>query len=822
MSDGQLAQSVLSLGLEDRQLLLGIDKATQKIASELGKTEKLAQASANRVAKAYTFSFTNIQAAWQMGSRIIGRAWDAVSELADAGSNAAETANLVSVTFGQSAGDIEAWASTTSASLVQTRLETERQAGVLFNMIKNSGLARDAALDMAKGYTQLVGDLSSFFNLRPDESFQRIQSAIAGEQEPLRRLGILIDEASIKQEAYRIGVAKTGAELNRAQKMQATYSLVINQTAVAQGDLANTQDSYANAQRQLVARYQEAKEALGSGIASNQDYNESMLSLSKTLERITEDGTLDKVANAIGHIADAASRAATGIASLINTPKGPLQEALSFALVGVGDTSMEGYLKGTKTELGGASGVEARASAASAAKATPTDTSGDVASSGIAAQETRINNLMALYQKGGEYAKEALVLEPKLLALWKAQASDIDLAAFKADQLTDKIKAQEEAAKAAAKAQQEALEKYRTVLDAFNNGSEQFRAWMDNTNKAVRTDAAKWLNDARSDGEKLVAQYEAEMGKVEDLFRDVPIWAVEAWDDADATSRRYLQSQYGVTAELESAYEGAFHDISATQQEAYDKWRSDMQEQMQLAEEAASQQEALADQWINAWNGADAGLRDMLETAWPGLNQLAAEHESTLERIIREYNKGNESAETRLGIEKKILSTAQAQREEAERARREADIAKFGSAAALGSHGFGLSQFDSSGNRVGGYSAFTTAKELERYAYEAQRLAAQGKADAAIYSLQQMIAQQQIGVGSTSPGYGSMSFGGGGWSGGRAGAISDMQALIEMIQLALQANPQQGQSGAPSGTDANPVVVKVQGGGMGTSALEGI
>ena len=50
------------------------------------------------------------------------------------------------------------------------------------------GLGADNAYKMSKNLTQLTYDISSFYNLNIDEAAQKVQSAIAGELEPVNKL----------------------------------------------------------------------------------------------------------------------------------------------------------------------------------------------------------------------------------------------------------------------------------------------------------------------------------------------------------------------------------------------------------------------------------------------------------------------------------------------------------------------------------------------------------------------------------------------------------------------------------------------------------
>jgi hypothetical protein len=135
--------------------------------------------------------------------------------------------------------------------------EVRKNVGVFNVMLGSMGLGTEKAYDMAKGLTLLAYDMSSFYNIAPDEMFEKLQSGITGMTMPLRRLGIVILDEQVKQKAYQMGIAETGAELTEAQKVMSRYQLIMEATSKAQGDLARTIDSPINKLRVLQSELQE-------------------------------------------------------------------------------------------------------------------------------------------------------------------------------------------------------------------------------------------------------------------------------------------------------------------------------------------------------------------------------------------------------------------------------------------------------------------------------------------------------------------------------------------------------------------------------------
>ena len=183
--------------------------------------------------------------------------------LAKLGMDAVEAQNLIEVSFKDMADDADAWGNRMSDTLGLNRFEVKESAAVLFTMTNSMGLAKDAAFDMSTGVVELAADMSSFRNIKFEDALAKIRSGLVGEAEPLKALGILVDENTIKTEAYRIGLVAQGEELTQQQKVQARYAAILAQTADDQGDLARTLDSPTNKLRTMRTRLVEAATALG-------------------------------------------------------------------------------------------------------------------------------------------------------------------------------------------------------------------------------------------------------------------------------------------------------------------------------------------------------------------------------------------------------------------------------------------------------------------------------------------------------------------------------------------------------------------------------
>lgn len=160
--------------------------------------------------------------------------------------DAVESENLFEVAMGGVAGDARKWSEETSKALGLNAYNVRNNMATYNAMLTSMGLTTDESLKMSEGLTQLSYDMASFYNLKPEEAFEKLKSGISGEAEPLKSLGILVNDTTIKTYAYANGIAKQGQELTEAQKVQARYGAIMEATKNAQGDLARTMDSPTN------------------------------------------------------------------------------------------------------------------------------------------------------------------------------------------------------------------------------------------------------------------------------------------------------------------------------------------------------------------------------------------------------------------------------------------------------------------------------------------------------------------------------------------------------------------------------------------------
>lgn len=194
---------------------------------------------------------------------VFKRIWGALSDFADESNKYVEDMNLFNVAMGDGAKAAREYAYEVQNALSIDAAAFMRNQGVFQQIVSAFGIASSQATVMSQNLTQLGYDISSFFNISVEEAMTKLQSGIAGELEPLRRLGYALDTATLQQVAYRNGIEKNISSMTQAEKSQLRYLAIMEQSKNAMGDMARTINSPANAMRVLNQQVTMLKRSLG-------------------------------------------------------------------------------------------------------------------------------------------------------------------------------------------------------------------------------------------------------------------------------------------------------------------------------------------------------------------------------------------------------------------------------------------------------------------------------------------------------------------------------------------------------------------------------
>lgn len=195
----------------------------------------------------------------------VGRANQLLSGFVNESVSIGEEASKANVIFGESAKAVEEFAA--SAAGIGLSRKAALQATASFgNLFQAIGLSRKESADYSLTLTKLAADLASFNNTSIEDAAVALSAALRGEAEPIRRYGVLLNDATLRQIAFANGLRVSGNALDPAVKAQAAYYAILKQTALAQGDFERTSAGLANQQRILAAEWDNVKATIGDGL----------------------------------------------------------------------------------------------------------------------------------------------------------------------------------------------------------------------------------------------------------------------------------------------------------------------------------------------------------------------------------------------------------------------------------------------------------------------------------------------------------------------------------------------------------------------------
>ena len=166
-----------------------------------------------------------------------------------------------------------------------TKTEAQALVSTTGAIAQGMGFAQDASATFATQVTKLSADLSSFNNMPTEEVLMAVNSALTGEREQLKRLGIVIKETEVQQMALSMSGKAVAKSLTQQEKATATLALITSRAGVAVGDLERTQNSAANVGKRLGSMFRELMETIA-------------ISLMPTFELVLEQ--LDEICKKLG------------------------------------------------------------------------------------------------------------------------------------------------------------------------------------------------------------------------------------------------------------------------------------------------------------------------------------------------------------------------------------------------------------------------------------------------------------------------------------------------------------------------------------------
>ena len=253
------------------------------------------------------------------------------SQAIQTASDLEEVQNVVNVSFGSMANEVEAFAKTAIWSFGMSELTAKRTASTFMAMANGMGLAMKDGKNMSLQLTALAGDMASFYNVRQDVAQTALNSIFTGETESLKKFGVVMTEANLSAFALSRGITKSYSAMSQAEKVALRYHYVLKATANAQGDFVRTSGSWANQVRVLKEQFNQLLGILGKGLIQVltpivQVLNKLLsylIAIGNAIAKLFGGGKITSISNTLGN----ASGSAGDLNDNIGDASGSLEDA---------------------------------------------------------------------------------------------------------------------------------------------------------------------------------------------------------------------------------------------------------------------------------------------------------------------------------------------------------------------------------------------------------------------------------------------------------------------------------------------------------------
>lgn len=178
-----------------------------------------------------------------------------------AASDMQETMSKFNVVFGESAEAMKKWGDDTAAAVGRSKKQIASFLASSQDLLVPLGFDPKQAEQLSKEITKLAIDLGSFNNIADEDVFRDLQAALTGSGEVMKKYGVVVSEARVKQELLNKAIDPKVA--TEAQKAMARFQLILQGTTAAQGDAIRTSDSFANQWKKLQATIADTSVQLG-------------------------------------------------------------------------------------------------------------------------------------------------------------------------------------------------------------------------------------------------------------------------------------------------------------------------------------------------------------------------------------------------------------------------------------------------------------------------------------------------------------------------------------------------------------------------------
>src|SRR5574337_644752 len=218
---------------------------------------------------------------WTTGIQIMKQSVEAADNLND------QLRSVKQVVGDVVGSDVEGWAKGLADNFglaADQGLQYVRQMATVFKVV---GLNDDQTAKYSERLVELASDMALFNRVPIADTMSALSRGISGQLRGLKQYGIVIDAATIKQEAMRETGKRTAEELTRGDLVVARYNLSLRDASVQSGTFAERTDDLSQRSQVLHARLRNIEAGIGEMLIPKLEQAAgAAIDLSKALEKV--------------------------------------------------------------------------------------------------------------------------------------------------------------------------------------------------------------------------------------------------------------------------------------------------------------------------------------------------------------------------------------------------------------------------------------------------------------------------------------------------------------------------------------------------------
>lgn len=319
-SSTKAIENIPKLAVAMRKLMSELSKAPSVSRNIIDMTNALARlartgGAAGSAARSITSSFSGFSSSASMVTKksfslasAIGklyatywtlfRVFRLLRDSIDISSSLTEVENVVRQTFGQYESLINNFAKTSIEKFGMSELSAKQFASRFQAMGTALDIPQGQMAKMSIRLTELAGDMASFYDVSQEDIAKSLQSVFSGTTAPMRRYGIDLTQATLKEWALKQGLDANISSMTQAQKAMLRYQYVLAHTTNITGDFARTADTWHNQITMLKENFKALGAVVGSGLINA--FKPFIKALNAVLQKVIS--FAEMVTNALGSI----------------------------------------------------------------------------------------------------------------------------------------------------------------------------------------------------------------------------------------------------------------------------------------------------------------------------------------------------------------------------------------------------------------------------------------------------------------------------------------------------------------------------------------